>query len=95
MTTPGKRVGVLVLFVALVASALTYAASRYQGYRIQKIEFIIWDREHENSAQLGDTDLIRFVQACGADTVKSGGRLRIWYHGIFQTREWAVTLHGE
>lgn len=91
MTAPAKKILVLALVLALLAGAVAFAASRYQRYRVQKIEFIVWDREHDNVADLTDADLIRYVQACGAETVRSRDRLHISYRGLFRTREWTVS----
>jgi hypothetical protein len=92
MSSISKKAGLLSFCAVLLIGALAYAARTYQKHRVQKIDFILWDREYNNTARLTNPDLIRYLEACGADAVKSDDRLHVSYQGVFISKEWFVTL---
>jgi hypothetical protein len=81
--------------ISVVAGLILFASYKYQHYRVQKIEFILWDRQHQNDAQLTDSDLIRYVEACGATTAKSEGHVNISYRSVFIQKNWVADLKGK
>lgn len=73
MNPRSKIAAVIAACTVIGISALFYVSYIFQNDRVHKIDFILWDREHENIAHLTDSDLIRYVEVCGATTAKSEG----------------------
>ena len=95
MSPARKGVIASALVVLAIGSVITLAAWRYQNYRIQKIDFIVWDRAHDNTASLSESGFVVYVQACGAEAVRADNHLRISYRGIFSSKQWTVPLNGK
>ena len=77
------------LLFAAVALLAAFAISRYQHYRTNKIEFIIWDNQHENVADLTKTQFTEYLHACGAHIDSSKPDWIVRYDGFFEHRTWA------
>ena len=86
---------IFILGTVVSLAGLLCLSNKIQAYRVQKIDFIINDREHSNVAELTGSDLIRYVEACGASTIKSGDKLQISYNGVFVQKKWVADLTVE
>ena len=81
----------LLITLALCSVVLVAAVSnsRYQGYRVSKIEFIIWDNQHENVANLSREKFTEYIQLCGGRIDSSTQEWTVRYDGFFLHRSWA------
>jgi hypothetical protein len=93
MKSPLKIAAWLSLFTVAIIGAFLLGIYKFQNYRAHKIDFILWDRSHENAAKLSEAELAQYLEACGADVVNSGGELRISYNSTFVRRSWTTILN--
>ncbi len=80
----------LTLCVALLLLAIP--VSRSQSYRINKINFIIWDNQHENVANLSREQFTDYLQRCGARIDSAGPQWTVHYDGLFHHRAWTFAF---
>jgi hypothetical protein len=86
------------LFVALaiccVVATSLILVSRYQNYRINKIDFIIWDNQNGNVANLSAEQFTDYLLSCGAHIESSAPQWRVRYDGLFYHRTWTFSFHA-
>jgi hypothetical protein len=73
---------VLLVFGAIVVS-------RYQDYRINKINSIISDNQHENVASFSREHFTAYLAACGARVDSSAPQWTVHYDGLLEHRAWS------
>ena len=66
--------------------------SRYQGYQVSKIDFIIWDNLHENVANLSQDKFTEYLQLCGGRIDSSTQQWTVQYDGLFHRRSWVFSF---
>ena len=80
------------LFIALaiccVFLLVLIPISRFESYRINKLEFIIWDNQHENAANLSREQFTDYLQRCEARIDSSAPQWTVRYDGLFHHRTW-------
>ena len=69
-----------------------FGITRYQNYRISKIDFIIWDSEHENVANLSREQLGEYLRQCGAHVETSALEWSVRYYGLFRRKTWTLSF---
>ena len=93
MKTKKEWILACVVIAVVCAGALTYATRWIQRFRMEKIEFIVWDREHNNDMQLSQSDFVKYIEACGATVRRTDERLHISYRTFFCDRDWEIDLN--
>ncbi len=78
----------IALTLCVVLLVVAIPVSRFQSYRISKIDFIIWDNQHENAANLSREQFTDYLQRCGARIDSSAPQWTVHYDGFFQHRAW-------
>ena len=79
---------IIALTLCVVLLVVAIPVSRFQSYRISKIDFIIWDNQHENAANLSREQFADYLQRCGANIDSSAPQWTVHYDGLFQHRAW-------
>ena len=82
----------LLIVLSVCVAILVFGAvlvSGYQKYRIDKINFIISDNQHENVANLSREQFTHYLTACGARVDSSEIQWAVHYDGLFEHREWS------
>jgi hypothetical protein len=62
---------------------------RNQNYRIHKIDFIVWDNQHENQAGLSREEFAEYLRQCGARVESSAALWTVRYDGLFEHKTWS------
>lgn len=65
----------------------------YQRSNVQKIGFILHDRQNDNEAQLAKEELLRMIETCGAAITREDDRVLISYRGFFLQKDWRLDLN--
>ncbi|MDA0812123.1 MAG: hypothetical protein O3C21_07025 [Verrucomicrobia bacterium] len=76
--------------VGIVTGVCMLASKQYWDSKAAKIEFMLWDRNHENEAHVTDADLIRSVSACGATATEAGREIHISIDTRFVKKKWTI-----
>ena len=81
------------LTLCLVLFAVALPVSSFQRYRSSKIDFIIWDNQHENHASLSREQFTDYLEKCGASSIDtSGSKWTVRYDGFFRHRAWTFSF---
>ena len=89
---PRKGLYITVMVVLCVLSLLfVFYGFRFQSYRIHKIEFIIWENQHENIFGLSREQFSDYLRKCGANVDSSTDKWTVHYKGFLCYREWTFT----
>ncbi len=82
-----------ILFAIVLSAALVCMFLRHvETSKIQKIEFILYDHQNDNEADLSRDELIKYIEATGASITEDKDHVFISYHGYFTRHDWNVNL---
>jgi len=76
------------MFLVVAIFLAVLVASRFQNCSVNKINFIIFDNQHENVASLTPEQLAEYIHYCGAHVSITASTWVVHYDGLFQHRSW-------
>jgi hypothetical protein len=79
--------------LAIIVAGFVFLTWRYQKFKREKIEFILWDRNHANVAGLSEAELMRYILACGATARTDEKQIHISYDTTFVRKTWTIERH--
>lgn len=93
MSRNSRRWLLSVLSVCVAVPGIgTILGLRYQAYRLHKIDFIVWDNQHENMANLTRTQFAEYLQQSGARVDSSVPLWTVRYDGLLDHKTWSFTF---
>lgn len=93
MSRNSRRWLLIALFACIAVLGIgTIFTLRNQNYRLQKIDFIIWDNQHENAANLTREQFADYLQQCGARVESSAALWTVRYDGFLDHQTWSFAF---
>jgi hypothetical protein len=93
MSRNSHRWLIIVLSVSVALLGIgTVSTLRNQNYRLHKIDFIIWDNQHENMANLTREQFADYLQRCGARVKSSAALWTVHYDGFLDHQTWSFAF---
>ena len=89
MNSASRKRLIITLALCVVFLGLTILVDQYESYRSAKIDFIIYDNQHENSAKLSSEQLADYIHRCGALIDSAAPQWTVHYNGFFRQKVWS------